>query len=306
MTHGSDYIKRHKRRSLTGDVVAFNVVGYLLVGVFALLCVIPFYLIIVASFSSESYLLTKGYSFRIQGFNLEAYKLCFNNTAGIGRAYINTIGVTLIGMVFSVLLSTLTGYVLSRRDFPWRNRFAFFFFFTTLFSGGLVPSYIMNIRYWNFKNQWYSLILPGMFSVWNMIIAKNFMQALPDAITESAKIDGANDLRIYFSLILPLSLPLVATLCLFSGLAYWNDWMNCLLYINKPEMFTLQYYLQQLLTSIDTMRKAAEHTGVAIPQLPEESMKMAMTITVTGPIIFLYPFLQRFFVKGLTVGAVKG
>lgn len=304
MTHASK--KRRSGRTLTPDVLSFNILAYISVGVFSVLCVIPFYLIIVASFSQESYLLTKGYSFLIQGFNLEAYKLCFNNTAGIGRAYINTICITLIGLLACVFLSTMTGYVLSRRDFPWRNAFAFFFFFTTLFSGGMVPSYIMNVRYWGFKNQWYALILPGMFSVWNMIISKNFMQALPEALTDSAKIDGASDFRIYAVLILPLSLPLVATLCLFSGLAYWNDWMNCLLYVNKQEMYTLQFYLQQLLTSIDSMRKAAEHTGIALPQLPEESMKMAMTVTVTGPIIFLYPFLQRFFVKGLTVGAVKG
>ena len=302
--------KQHKglrSRVMTPDVITFNAVSYILLTLFAAICVIPFYLIIIASFTSDSYLLTKGYSFVVHDFSLEAYKLCLQNTAGIGRAYINTISVTLLGTAACVFISTMTGYSLSRKDFPWRNGFAFFFFFTTLFSGGLVPYYIICVRYLNFKNNWYALILPGIFSVWNMIISKNFMRTIPDAITESAKLDGANDFFIYIRLILPLSLPLVATLCLFVGLSYWNDWMNCLLYVNKPEMFTLQFFLQQLLSSIENLRQAAEHAGnVELPKIPEESMKMAMTVVVTGPIIFLYPFLQRYFVKGLTVGAVKG
>lgn len=306
MTSASAAKVHHHRRKMTRDVRVFNIISFFCIGFFALLCIVPFYLIIVASFSTEQELLVNGYSFRIQGFTLEAYEMCFNTGAGILQAYKNTILVTLTGTLVNVLLCTMTGYVLSRKDFPWRNKFAFFFFFTTLFNGGMVPSYIMNVRYWAFKNQWYALVLPLIFSVWNMIIAKNFMLTLPDAITESAKIDGANDFCIYLRLILPISLPLVATLALFSGLAYWNDWMNCMLYINKSPMYTLQYYLQELISRIDSLREAAEYSGVVMPQMPEESMKMAMTITVTGPIILLYPFLQRFFVKGLTVGAVKG
>lgn len=292
---------------ITKDMMVFNVIGYLLIGLFAIVCVLPFYLIIVGSLSSEKALLVNGYQFYIQDFTLEAYKLCFQSSAGVLTAYRNTIILTLIGTTINIMITTMTGYVLSRRDFQWRNIFSFFFFFTMLFSGGLVPSYIMNVRIWNFKNQWYALILPMMFSVWNMIIAKNYMISLPYEIIESAKIDGANDFIIYVKLILPLALPCVATLALFSGLHYWNDWMNCLLYINKREMFTLQYYLQELLAKIESIKQDLEHTtGQVAQQLPEESLKMAMTITVTGPIIFLYPFLQRFFVKGLTVGAVKG
>lgn len=292
---------------MTKDMMTFNVIGYSLIGLFAIVCVLPFYLIIVGSLSSEQALLQKGYQFYIQDFTLEAYKLCFQSSSGVLTAYRNTILLTLVGTTINIFITTMTGYVLSRRDFQWRNIFSFFFFFTMLFSGGMVPSYIMNVRIWNFKNQWYALILPMMFSVWNMIIAKNYMIGLPYEIIESAKIDGANDLVIYVKLILPLALPCVATLALFSGLSYWNDWMNCLLYINKREMFTLQYYLQELLASIESIKSDLEHTtGQVAQQLPQESLKMAMTITVTGPIIFLYPFLQRFFVKGLTVGAVKG
>ena len=292
---------------ITKDKIAFNIISYLLLGLFAVICVMPFYLIIVGSLSSEKALLVNGYQFYIQDFTLEAYELCFKGSSGVLTAYRNTIILTVIGTAINIIITTMTGYVLSRRDFQWRNIFSFFFFFTMLFNGGLVPSYIMNVRIWDFKNHWYALILPMMFSVWNMIIAKNYMVSLPYEIIESAKIDGANDFAIFVRLILPLSLPCVATLTLFAGLHYWNDWMNCLLYINKREMFTLQYYLQELLAKIDSIKQDLEHTsGQVAQQLPEESLKMAMTITVTGPIIFLYPFLQRYFVKGLTVGAVKG
>ena len=150
------------------------------------------------------------------------------------------------------------------------------------------------------------LILPLMFSVWNMIIAKSFMSGIPAAITESAMIDGANDFVIFFKLILPLSQPLVATLGLIAALAYWNDWYNCMLYVTNEDMFNLQYYLQRILGSAEALKIVAEKSGIALPSVPLESMKMAMTVIATGPIVLLYPFVQRYFVKGLTIGAVKG
>ena len=164
----------------------------------------------------------------------------------------------------------------------------------------------MCIRYLNFKNSYLGIILPLMFSVWNMIIAKSFMAGIPSAITESAKIDGANDMTIYVKLILPLSKPLIATLSLFAALAYWNDWYNSMLFITNEDMFMLQYYLQRVLGSAEAMRIVAEKSGIALPTVPLESMKMAMTVIATGPIVLLYPFVQRYFVKGLTIGAVKG
>jgi putative aldouronate transport system permease protein len=211
-----------------------------------------------------------------------------------------------MGTFLAVFLATMTGYVLSRKDFPWRNKFSFFFFFTTLFNGGLVPWYMLCVRYLHFKNSYVALILPLMFSVWNMIIAKSFMNGIPSAITESAKIDGANDFVIFIKLIMPLSKPLIATLSLFSALAYWNDWYNCMLFITDEKKFTLQYYLQRMLGSAEAMRLIAEKSGIALPSVPLEGMKMAMTVIATGPIVLLYPFVQKYFVKGLTVGAVKG
>ncbi len=288
------------------DAMAVKAVGYIFIGLFALICVIPFYLIIIASFTSEASLIRNGYPLIPTDFDVQSYLLCLKNPVSILKAYGTTIGVTVVGTVLAVLIATMTGYVLSRKDFPWRNGFSFFFFFTTLFSGGLVPWYMLCVRYLNMKNTYWALILPLMFSVWNMIIAKTFMNGIPDAITESAKIDGANDIVIFVKLILPLSKPLLATLSLFSALAYWNDWYNCMLYVTNEDMFNLQYYLQRMLGSAEAMRIVAEKSGIALPFVPLEGMKMAMTIIATGPIVLLYPFVQRYFVKGLTIGAVKG
>lgn len=294
------------RRVQGKDDLIIQIIGYILVGIFALLCVFPFYLIVVASFTDEASLIRNGYPMFFRDFSIESYKLSLKNPVSILIAYGNTIGVTLVGTLMAILLATMTGYVLSRKDFPWRNGFSFFFFFTTLFNGGLVPWYIMCVRYLNMKNSYLGLILPLLFSVWNMIIAKTFMNSIPAAISESAKMDGANDIVIFVKLIIPLSKPLIATLGLFSALAYWNDWYNCMLYITNENMFNLQYYLQRLLGSAEALRIVAEKSGIALPSVPLESMKMSMTVIATGPIVLLYPFVQRYFVKGLTIGAVKG
>ena len=297
---------RQKKIRMTGDQIAVSVFGYLAIGAFALICLLPFYLIFIASFTPENDMIRYGYPILPGNISTEAYALCLKNPLAILRAYGVTAGITVTGTFLAVLLATMTGYVLSRRDFPWRNGFAFFFFFTTLFSGGLVPWFMLCVRYLGFKNQIYALILPLMFSVWNMIIAKSFLSGIPAAITESAKLEGANDFTIYVRLMLPLSKPLLATLALFSALAYWNDWYNCMLFITDDRLFNLQYYLQSMLGSAEAMRLVAEKSGMDLPAVPLEGMKMAMTVIATGPIVLLYPFLQRYFVKGLTIGAVKG
>lgn len=298
----------HAKRKMSRDVICVNVAGYILVGLFALICVLPFYLVIIASFTEEQSMIRNGYPvfLDLKNVTLEAYQLCLKNPGSILKAYGVTTCATMVGTFLAVFMATMTGYVLSRKDFPWRNKFAFFFFFTTLFNGGLVPWYLLCVRYLYLKNSPLALILPLMFSVWNMIIAKSFMSSIPASISESAMIDGANDMKIFISLILPLSKPLIATLGLFSALAYWNDWYNCMLFITKEDMFTLQYYLQRMLGSAEAMRIVAEKSGMALPSVPLAGMQMAMTVIATGPIVLLYPFVQRYFVKGLTIGAVKG
>ena len=297
---------RRARRRMTADVLSVNLVGYVLMGLFALICIFPFYLVIVASITPEQTLIRNGYPLFPVTFDLQSYALCLKNPVSILTAYANTFGVTIVGTACAVFLAAMTGYVLSRQDFLYRNKFSFFFFFTTLFHGGLVPWYILCVRYLKLKNSYLALILPLVFSVWNMIIAKSFMKGIPSAITESAKIDGANDFTIFIRLILPLSKPLLATLTLFSALTYWNDWFNNMLFVTKEEMFMLQYYLQRMLANAEALKRVATSSGISIPSLPLEGMKMAMTIIATGPIVLMYPLVQRYFVKGLTIGAVKG
>lgn len=290
------------------DQIAFETIGYILVATFALACVIPFYLIIMGSFTSESTIITKGYQLwlGIKEISTEAYLMAFKSPQTILEAYGVTIFVTVVGTVLSIIMTTMTGYVLARKDFPWKNGFAFFFFFTTLFNGGLVPYYLICTKYLGFTNRLYSLILPGMFSVWNMIIAKSFMSGIPFEMIEAAKMDGAGDFCIYYKVILPMAKPLVATITLFVALAYWNDWYNCMLFMSTGDHWNLQYTLQNILNSSEALKRIAVLTGMQVGQLPSEGLKLAMTVIATGPIVLLYPFLQKYFVKGLTLGAVKG
>lgn len=290
------------------DVIAFNIMAYILVGIFAIACVIPFYLILVGSITKENIIVTEGYQFFVTAreFSLEAYGMALKSPESILSAYGVTIFATVVGTTLSLFFTTMTGYVLSRPDFPWRNGVSFFFFFTTLFSGGLVPWYLLCTKYFNFSNHIYSLIIPGLFSVWNMIIAKSFMKGIPFEMTEAAKIDGAGDFYIFYKVILPMTKPLIATLALFVALAYWNDWYNCMLFMSTSDNWNLQYTLQNILNSTNALKRIAAQTGMQVGQLPSEGLKLAMTVIATGPIVLLYPFLQKYFVKGLTIGAVKG
>lgn len=265
-----------------------------------------FFLIIASSFTSESYIIRNGYVLWPKDFSLAAYGLVFRNPMKILRAYGITIFVTVTGTVLSVFINAMAGYVLQREDFKWRNIFSFYFFFTTLFSGGLVPWYILCVKTLHLKNSIWALIVPTLVSVWNIILVKGFMKGIPGEITESAKMDGAGDFRIFVQLILPLSKPVVATIGLFTALAYWNDWYMCMLFIDKSELMNLQYLLYQLMGSVKALRSIASQTSVAVSSMPVESTKMALTIVATGPIILVYPFVQKYFVKGITLGSVKG
>ena len=298
-----------RRQHLAADEVLFRVIGYAFLTLFGLVCVLPFYMIVISSFASEESIIRHGFRLIPESFSLEAYRILFQNPPRIIQAYGNTIFVTITGTLLSLLMSTLTGYVLSRKDFDLRNGFSFYFFFTTLFSGGLTPWYILCTRYLHFKNSYWGLIVPMMFSVWNMMIAKNYMKGIPYEMTESAKLDGASELTIYLRLYLPVSLPLLATLGLFSALGYWNDWYYSMLFNIDPRYQSLQYFLHETLNSAQALKQLVSTGNSSLAAnivLPSNSMKMAMTCIVTGPIILLYPLLQRYFVKGMTVGAVKG
>ncbi len=283
-----------------------NVVGGLIVGVVSLLCLLPFVLVISGSFSSQASIVKYGFGLFPREFSLDAYKLVFTVPERILLAYRNTILYTIAGTALGLFLTAMTGYALNRKDFAWRNGFSFFFYFTTLFSGGLVPSYLLMMSL-HMKNNPLAIVLPGLLSVFNILIMRNFMNTIPDAISESAKVDGANDFVIFVKLILPLLKPALATIGLFLALSYWNSWYSCMLYISDYHLYTLQYYLYNTLNKAEEIRRLISlgvDTGTESP--PSETMKFALTCVATGPIILLYPFVQKYFVKGITIGAVKG
>jgi len=292
------------------DRIILNIIAYAFCGFVALVCFIPFLMIVSGSLSSESAIMRNGFSLLPQEFSLEAYKTVFKEPLVVVRAYATTILLTISGTILGLLLQTMTAYVLSRKDFEWRNVFSFFFYFTTLFSGGLVPYYILINSTLNLKNNYLAMLLPLMFSVYNLLIMKSYITALPDSLIEAAKIDGCGEFRTLFKVVIPLIKPALATVGLFIALAYWNDWYNAMLYINKPNMYPLQYFLYQQVNNIEAYKKLiANNVGSAVVSsisLPTQTLKMALTIVVTGPIILLYPFVQKYFVQGITIGAVKG
>ena len=272
------------------DRKLFNFLSYAIITPFAVVCVLPFILVISGSFSTESLIVRTGYGLLPKGFTFSSYEMVFKVPEDIFRAYGVTIGLTIVGSVVGLFLISMTSYVLLRKDFRSRNFFALFFYFTTLFSGGLVPWYILMLRYLNMRNNYLALLLPLLFSVFDLIIMRTFMKSIPDSLCESAKIDGANEFVIFSRIYLPLCKPALATIGLFIALRYWNDWYNAMLFITDESMHPLQYYLYRTLNSMQTARMAAERAGVPIIEMPSQTFKLAMTVVATGPIILLYPF----------------
>ncbi len=289
-------------------------VNVLLNSVFALyclFCVAPLILIFMVSITDELALVEQGYTFfpRLVSFN--SYKYLFLDPTKIVRAYGVSIVVAIVGTFLSVLMVMLYAYPLSRKSFRYRNFFAFFVFFTMLFNGGLVPWYIMYTKYFSLRDNPAMLVIPGLVSAFNVLIVKTFFTLnLPESILESAKIDGAKESRIFVSLVIPLSKPVIATIGLFSVLMYWNDWYNCLLFISSPKYYNIQFSMYQALRTVEylTSSQAMEvaATRGEMLKVPSETLRMAMAILGIGPIVFAYPFFQKYFIKGLTLGAVKG
>lgn len=272
----------------------------------ALICIIPFYLIVVASFMTESEIIADGFSFWPEQFSMGAYELVFRVPKTIFQAYGVSIFVTAAGTLIGLFLTTMMAYVLCRTTCRYRNQMAFFIYFTTLFSGGMIPGYIWITEYLHLKDSIWVLILPLMLSSWNILLMRNFMKGIPEEIAEAATIDGAGEFQVFYRFYLPLSKAGLATIGLFIALMYWNNWYQAMLYINSEDLYPLQYLLYNMQTSMDGIKKAASIANVPSYEMPTESFKMAMAVVATGPIVLLYPFVQKYFVKGLTVGAVKG
>ena len=293
------------------DVIALHVIAYCFTGLLALLCLVPFLMVLAGSFSSEAAITANGFSILPQDFSLEAYKTGFKEPMVGVRAYATTICLTVVGTALGLLIQTMTAYVLSRKDFEWRNGFSFFFYFTTLFSGGLVPTYVLYTQTLNLRDSYLALLLPLIFSVYNLLVMKSYISAIPDSLVDAAKIDGCGEVRTLFQVVLPLIKPALATVGLFIALAYWNDWYNAMLYIKSEERYPLQYFLYQQVNNIESYKKlissnAVSSAVVSSLSLPTQTLKMALTIVVTGPIILAFPFVQKYFVQGITIGAVKG
>ena len=293
------------------DVITLHVIAYCFTGLLALLCLVPFLMILAGSFSSEEAITANGFSILPQDFSLEAYKTVFKEPVVVVRAYATTICLTAVGTLIGLLVQTMTAYVLSRKDFEWRNGFSFFFYFTTLFSGGLVPTYILYTQTLNLQDSYLALLLPLVFSVYNLLVMKSYISAIPDSLIDAAKIDGCGEVRTLFQVVLPLIKPALATVGLFIALAYWNDWYNAMLYIKSEERYPLQYFLYQQVNNIESYKKlissnAVSSAVVSSLSLPTQTLKMALTIVVTGPIILAFPVVQKYFVQGITIGAVKG
>ncbi|QJD86965.1 carbohydrate ABC transporter permease [Cohnella herbarum] len=281
--------------------------GYAFIGVFGLICLLPFLLVVGTSLTSESSIARNGFNFWPRDFSTFAYKIVFENPDLIIGAYWVTFGITIVGTAAGLFLVAMTGYALQRPDFQYRNGISFIIYFTTLFSGGLVPFYLLITQYLNLKDNYLAVLLPGLMTPFLIIMMKSFVRSIPHAITESAKIDGAGDFRIFIRLILPMTTPALATIGLFIAIGYWNEWYHSMLFLSPDMQYRpLQLFLYTVITSADFIRSSSAASNVELRDLPLESMKMATAVVATGPVILFYPFVQRYFIKGITVGAVKG
>lgn len=300
------YQPRRNAIKMPASTVVFNVAGYLLLSFFAIICLLPFVFLISASFTSEKAIALSGFSLIPKEFSTDAYRLLFRNPTDILRAYGVSGMITLSGSVVGLFIISMTAYVLSRPYLRYRYQITFYFYFTTLFSGGLLSVYILFVRYLGLKNNYLALILPLLVNVFYLLIMRSFITAIPESIFESAKIDGAGELTIFLRLVLPLSTSALATIGLFLILDYWNDWYHAMLYMSDYKKFPLQYMLYNLLSASEAIARLSRTASISVVEVPSRAVRMAMTVVATGPILLVYPFVQRYFVKGVTLGAVKG
>jgi putative aldouronate transport system permease protein len=277
----------------------------------ALITVGPLLLIVIVSFSSSQSITYNGYSFFPSEWTLQAYEYLIKTGDQLLASYLVTIFYTVAGTLLSLAVMTLYAYVISQRAFAMRRFLTWFLFFTMLFSGGLVPSYILNVRYLHLNDTVWIFLLPSLMQGFNVIILRTFIKTtIPEALIESARIDGAGHFTIFIRIVLPLFKAGIATVGLFNVINRWNDWFIGMLYIDKPHLVPLQTMLIRLQNSLDFIKQnaamAATPDGIAlIRNLPSENMRMAITIIVILPVLFAYPFFQRYFITGLTVGSIK-
>ena len=275
-----------------------------------LCCVLPFLLMVMASFTEEQTLIRNGYSFFPEKFSLETYQYILRSAKTIFRGYGMTILVTVIGTVSNLAMTVLFAYPLSRKDLPYRNVLSFILFFTMLFNGGLVPTYMMYANTFHIKNTIFALLIPNlMMNAFYVIMMRSFFTtSIPESLIEAAKLDGASEMKILLQVILPLSKPMIVTLVLMVGLNYWNDWMNGMYYVTDNSLNTIQMILNNMIQNVEFLSKSASVMGsdAAMIKMPTVGIRMAIAVIAVLPVMVIYPFLQKYFVKGIVVGGVKG
>ncbi len=294
----------------TREERVFQAVSHVIMIFASAVCVIPFLLLIISSFTDNNTIVANGYSFFPEKWGLEAYRYLLQRSDQILRAYGITVLVTAVGTVGNLLLTTMLAYPLSRTDLPGRKALSFLVFFTMLFNGGLVPTYLLYTTYLGVKNSLAGLIVPLLLlnAYWVMIMRTFFQNSIPKAVIESAQIDGASEMRIFCQIILPMGKPIIATVCLFAGIAYWNDWYNGMIYVTESNLFSIQQLLNRMLSDIQFLQSNSSMAGAAdyISKIPGTTVRMAIAVVGILPILVVYPFMQNNFVKGIAIGAVKG
>ena len=289
----------------TSDYVIRGI-GYVFVTLYALACIFPFLLIIGTSFTSEAVIRSAGVQLFPRDFTTEAYDMVLKGGA-IWKSYLLTILMTGVGTGVGLLVISMTGYALQRKDFVLRNVISFFIYFTSLFQAGLAPYYLLMTQTYHLKDSYFAVLLPLLMSPWLIILMKNFVKSIPFEITESGKIDGAGDMKIFTSLILPMLKPALATIGLFLALGYWNEWYQSSLFLSsRIAVKPLQFQLYKVVNETQSLKNSIAGQYITLTDVPTESLKMATAVMATGPIVFLYPFVQKYFIGGITVGAVKG
>lgn len=300
------FTKKKKKAYNEGFTGITNIIANIILALAAIACIFPFIFVIIISLTSEQSLLQNGYSIFPKEWSLDAYKYLIQSGGSLAQSYMVTIMVTLLGTIINVSMVSTYAYAISRKSFKYRRQFTFLVFFTMLFGGGMVPSYIVMTQVLGLKNTIWALILPLAFNSYNIIVMRTFFQkSVPDSIIESARIDGASEFRIFIKIVIPLAIPGIATIALFSTLAYWNDWFNSLLYIDYQNLVPLQHMLMKIEKNMEFIRQNAMLSGEVMNALPQESVRMAMVVVSTLPIACTYPFFQKYFISGLTVGGVK-
>lgn len=276
------------------------------------ICIIPFLLIVISSFTEESTLMMNGYSFFPKKWSTYAYTYILGGGGhNVIHGYFVSIGITIVGTTLSILMTTLFAYPLSRKDLPLRNVFAFFVFFTMLFNGGLVPSYMMWTRVFHIKNTYAALLFPSLLmnAFYVIMMRTYFSTTIPEELIEAARLDGGSEITILWKVIAPLSKPMVATLAFMIGLGYWNDWMNGLYYVTDTTYFSIQNILNRMLQDVQFLSTAAAtqaSMGNIVSNLPTTGIRMSVAVVGLLPIMIIYPFFQKYLVKGIMIGGVKG